>query len=340
MAPMTRYSSPEGVPRDDVAAYYGRRAAHLGLIVTEGTYVDHPSAGTSSRVPRFYGEDSLAGWRRVVEAVHERGGRIMPQLWHVGLRREEGTGPYPTAPIVGPSGVAPDGSARGVAAAATDIEAIIASFARAAANARRIGFDGVELHGAHGYLLDEFLWSATNRRTDAYGGSLAARARLSAEIISAVRAAVGPAFPVIFRYSQWKSSDFNARIAETPAQLETLLTILVGAGVSGFHVSARRYWSPGFEGDRRTLAGWTKKLTGLPTIAVGSVGVATPYRASETETSPISIAPLLELFARDEFDLIALGRAVLSEPEWPTKVREGRLDEIRPYAKHHEAELW
>ncbi|WP_028708072.1 NADH:flavin oxidoreductase [Propionicicella superfundia] len=339
MAPMTRYFSPGGVPGDDVAAYYARRAAHLGLIVTEGVYIDHPSAGTSDRVPRMHGEDALEGWRRTVAAVHGQGGRIFPQLWHVGARRSAGAPPHPDAPVTSPSGIAPDGSTVGEPATTADLDAIVASFARAAGDARRVGFDGVEIHGAHGYLLDQFLWSVTNRRSDVYGGSLRARARLAAEVVAAVRDAVGPGFPVVFRFSQWKSSDFGARLADTPAELGALLGVLVEAGASGFHVSTRRYWLPGFEGDRRTLAGWTKKLTGLPTIALGSVGVAAPYREDGTVASSLSIAPLLELFDRGEFDLVALGRAVLSEPEWPAKLRERRLREIRPYEKSHETEL-
>ncbi|GAA2183847.1 NADH:flavin oxidoreductase [Brooklawnia cerclae] len=340
MAPMTRRFSPGGVPGPDVAAYYGRRAAHLGLIVTEGTYIDHPSAGTSGRVPRIYGEDALTGWRRVVEAVHANGGKIFPQLWHVGLARQEGAEPRPDAPVLSPSGVAPDGTPVGRAATEADIAEIVASFARAAADAQRTGFDGVELHGAHGYLLDQFLWAVTNHRTDGYGGSLAARARLSVEVVSAVRAAVGPDFPIMFRFSQWKSSDFDARIAESPAELEALLTLLVEAGANGFHVSTRRYWLPAFDGDPRTLAGWTKRITGLPTIALGSVGVKAPFLGDQAAESPLSLAPLLELFDRGEFDLVGLGRAELSEPEWPTKIREGRLSEIRGYAKVHETELF
>lgn len=341
MAPMTRGFSPGGVPGDDVVAYYRRRAAHLGLIVTEGTYVDHPSAGSSDRVPRFSGEDALGGWRRVVDAVHEEGGRIVPQLWHLGVARREGAPPHPEAPVLSPSGVAPDGSPVGVAASLADIDRIIASFARAAADARRVGFDGVELHGAHGYLLDQFLWSATNRRTDGYGGSLAARVRLGAEVVAAVREAVGPGYPIVFRYSQWKGTDFDARIAETPAELEQVLTPLADAGVSAFHVSTRRYWLPAFDGDPRTLAGWTKRITGLPTIALGSVGVSAPYRSDPgSEADSLSIAPLLELFERGAFDLVGLGRAALSEPEWPSKLRDGRLDDIRAYSKRHEAELW
>ncbi len=171
MAPMTRAFSPGGVPGDDVAAYYARRAPHLGLLITEGTYIDHPAAGSSDRVPRFYGEDALAGWRRVVEGVHAAGGRIFPQLWHLGVARTEGAAPNPGAPVLSPSGFALDGSEKGAAASAEDIDAIIASFARAARDAQQIGFDGIELHGAHGYLLDQFFWPLTNRRSDRYGGA-------------------------------------------------------------------------------------------------------------------------------------------------------------------------
>ncbi|EFC83610.1 NADH:flavin oxidoreductase [Frankia sp. EUN1f] len=340
MAPMTRQHSPGGVPGADVAAYYARRAAHLGLIVTEGTYVDHPSAGTSDRVPRFYGDDALAGWRRVVEAVHGAGGRIVPQLWHLGAVREPGAPPHPRAPVLSPSGLRADGAVAGEPATTAEIDAVIASFARAAADARRVGFDGVELHGAHGYLLDQFFWSLTNRRADGYGGSLAGRARLGAEVVAAVRGEVGPDYPVIYRFSQWKGGHYDAVVAETPHDLDTLLSPLVDAGVSVLHVSTRRYWLPAFDDSPRTLAGWTKRLTGLPTIAVGSVGVSTAFRGDhEGAAASLSLAPLLELFARGEFDLVGLGRAVLSEPAWTTKLREGRLAEIRPYDKADETRL-
>jgi 2,4-dienoyl-CoA reductase-like NADH-dependent reductase (Old Yellow Enzyme family) len=104
MAPMTRQFSPDGIPGDDVAAYYGRRASSLGLLITEGTYVDE-GAGHSDRVPRFYGERSLAGWRKVVAAVHAENGAIFPQLWHIGAARKPGTGPFPDAPVISPSGL-------------------------------------------------------------------------------------------------------------------------------------------------------------------------------------------------------------------------------------------
>ena len=345
MAPMTRQFSPDGIPGDDVAAYYARRAASLGLLITEGTYVDEGSGG-STRVPRFFGERSLAGWRKVADAVHAEGGAIFPQLWHTGATRKPGSGPFPDAPVISPSGVNASGAVVGEQATTRQLEAVVAAYARAAAAARDAGFDGIELHGAHGYLLDQFHWSQTNRRTDAYGGDIRNRVRFSYEVAAAVREAVGPDFPVAFRFSQWKGGAYDARIAQDPTELAAFLAPLADAGVSMFHVSARRYWLPAFDGDRRTLAGWTRHLTGLPVIAVGSVGVAAPFLGvSEDGQTParhqasLTLAPLVELLTRGEFDLVALGRAVLADPGWGAKVAEGRLAEIRSYDKSADATL-
>jgi 2,4-dienoyl-CoA reductase-like NADH-dependent reductase (Old Yellow Enzyme family) len=345
MAPMTRQSSPDGVPGEDVAAYYARRASSLGLLVTEGTYVDEGSGG-SARVPRFFGERSLAGWRKVVDAVHTEGGAIFPQLWHTGATRRPGSGPFPGAPVISPSGVNASGAVVGEPATARQLEATVAAYARAATAAREAGFDGVEVHAAHGYLLDQFHWPHTNRRADSYGGDMRGRVRLSYEVAAAVREAVGPDFPVAFRFSQWKGGHFDARIAADPGELAAFLAPLADAGVSMFHVSARRYWLPAFDGSGRTLAGWTRHLTGLPVVAVGSVGVAAPFLGvaddgkSPAEGQPtLSLAPLVDLLTRGEFDLVAVGRAVLADPQWGAKVADGRLAEIRPYDKSAEATL-
>lgn len=343
MAPMTREFSPDGIPGADVAAYYGRRAPSLGLLITEGTYVDEGSGG-SSRVPRFFGEESLAGWRKVADAVHAEGGAIFPQLWHIGATRRPGSGPFPGAPVISPSGVNAAGATVGEPATPRQLEALVAAYARAAAAARDAGFDGVELHGAHGYLLDQFHWPRTNQRTDAYGGDMRGRVRFSYEVTAAVREAVGPDFPVAFRFSQWKGGHYDAKIAEDPTELAAFLAPLADAGASMFHVSARRYWLPAFDGDRRTLAGWTRHLTGLPVIAVGSVGVAAPFlgvaddgKSPAAPQTSLSLAPLVDLLTRGEFDLVALGRAVLADPYWGAKVAEGRLAEIRPYDKSADA---
>ncbi|MGK8464610.1 NADH:flavin oxidoreductase [Nocardia cyriacigeorgica] len=335
MAPMTRMFSPDGIPGEDVRSYYARRAAAgVGLIVTEGTYVAHESAGNSDRVPRFYGEEQLAGWAKVAEGVHAAGGTIVPQLWHIGMVRGEGDQPYPDAPAVGPSGIRVDGTeGAGKAMTQADLDDVIGAFADAAAAAERIGFDGVELHGAHGYLIDQFLWERTNRRTDGYGGDAVARTKFAAEIVAAVRAAVSPEFPVILRYSQWKQDAYDARLAETPQALEAILAPLVAAGVDAFHASTRRYWLPEFDGSDLNLAGWTKKLTGKPAVTVGSVGLdgdfLHAFRGRGAELG--SLDNLLDRMERDEFDLVAVGRALLQDPEWASKVLEGRLDELKPY---------
>ncbi|GAA3780340.1 NADH:flavin oxidoreductase [Streptomyces chiangmaiensis] len=335
MAPMTRQFSPGGVPGEDVVSYYARRAAAgVGLIVTEGTYVGHESAGQSNRVPRFHGAEQLAGWAEVAKAVHAAGGAIVPQLWHIGMVRKQGQPPVADAPVVGPSGLRIDGTEDGKVMTQADLDAVIGAFADAAAEAERIGFDGVELHGAHGYLLDQFLWQGTNRRTDAYGGDPVARTRFAAEIIAAVRERVSPRFPVLFRYSQWKQEAYDARLAETPEELEAILTPLAAAGVDVFHASTRRYWLPEFEGSDLNLAGWTKKLTGKPAITVGSVGLDGDFIGSlrRGEGSPLKgIDNLLDRLEADEFDMVAVGRALLQDPEWAAKVLGNRFDELAPY---------
>ncbi|MFF3544037.1 NADH:flavin oxidoreductase [Streptomyces platensis] len=334
MAPMTREFSPGGVPGADVADYYARRAAGgVGLIITEGTYVRHPAAGTSDAVPRFHGADALDGWSRVVEAVHAAGGTIMPQLWHVGMARKAGAPPFPDAPPSGPSGIALDGTPSGHAMTQRDLDEVIAGFAEAAATAERLGFDGVELHGAHGYLIDQFLWSGTNRRTDAYGGSRTARTRFAAEIVAACRAAVSPDFPVLFRMSQWKMGNYEARLAETPDELQEIVAPLTDAGVTAFHCSTRRYWLPEYEGSDLNLAGWVKKLSGRPTLTVGSVGLDNEFIGTfQGEQAGVSgIDRLLDRLDRDEFDLVAIGRALLGDPEWAAKILEGRTDALVPF---------
>jgi 2,4-dienoyl-CoA reductase-like NADH-dependent reductase (Old Yellow Enzyme family) len=335
MAPMTRMFSPGGVPGEDVVSYYSRRAAAgVGLIVTEGTYVGHASAGQSDRVPRFHGEEQLAGWAKVAEAVHAAGGTIVPQLWHIGMVRKAGEPPFPEAPAVGPSGLRiGEDEPTGTAMTQRDLDDVIGAFAESAAAAERIGFDGVEIHGAHGYLVDQFLWSGTNRRTDAYGGDPVARTRFAAEIVAAVRETVSADFPVIFRYSQWKQDVYGARLAETPQELEAILAPLASAGVDAFHASTRRYWLPEFEGSDLNLAGWTKKLTGKTAITVGSVGLDGDFTKSfQGQGAPVgSLDNLLDRMERDEFDLVAVGRALLQDPQWAEKVLTGRFDALAPY---------
>ncbi|WP_330174645.1 NADH:flavin oxidoreductase [Streptomyces sp. NBC_01498] len=334
MAPMTRKFSPNGVPGQDVADYYTRRAdSDVGLIITEGTYVGHESAGTSDQVPRFHGADALAGWANVVDSVHRAGGVIIPQLWHVGVTREEGAPPVLEAEPVGPSGVSLSGEPKGRAMTAKDLDDVIGAFADGAAAAERLGFDGVELHGAHGYLIDQFLWAGSNRRTDAYGGDLVSRTRFAAEIVAAVRAVVSDSFPLFLRLSQWKMGSYDAKLARTPAELDALLTPLAEAGVDVFHASTRRYWLPEFEDSDLNFAGWVKKLSSRPTLTVGSVGLdgefLGAFQGNDSAVTPID--RLLERMERDEFDMVAVGRALIADPEWAAKVLGGRGGDVTPF---------
>jgi 2,4-dienoyl-CoA reductase-like NADH-dependent reductase (Old Yellow Enzyme family) len=331
MAPMTRSQSPGGVPGPEVAAYYRRRAEHgVGLIITEGTGIDHPAALGNPNVPRFHGEAALAGWQAVADAVHAAGGRIMPQLWHVGMARKPGQGAAP----VGPSGLTVTGDQVSPPLTEGEIAALVEAYAQGAADARRLGFDGIELHGAHGYLIDQFLWDGTNRRTDRYGGSLLARTRFAAEIVKACRRATDPAFPILFRFSQWKIPVYDARLVETPAELGQLLEPLVDAGVDMFHCSTRRFWMPEFPASPLNLAGWTRKLTGKPVITVGSVGLDTDFIASlfdRQSAGNAGLDRLIEMVGGGEVDLVAIGRALLVDAAWAEKLRTGRTGDWIPF---------
>lgn len=346
MAPMTRNRSPNGIPNEAVVTYYQRRAqGGVGLIVTEGVGIPHGSAlgGGSMKerdVPVLYGPNALAGWKRVVDAVHEAGGLIVPQLWHMGPIREDGTGPTPAAPSSRPSGLwgpagrkgtVPEDYVRRVlperpAMTEETIADIIGAFADAARNAVGVGFDGIAIHGAHGYLIDAFLWSETNRRTDRWGGDIGGRTRFAAEIVRAIRGAIGPAVPIMFRYSQWKQQDYQARLADDPAELESLLAPLVEAGVDLLDVSTRRFEQPAFAGSPLTLAGWTRQIAGVPTMAVGGVGLDRDLYGSYAAGGSAGFNNLdlvRERLAAREFDLIGVGRGLIADPDWVGKAAAG-----------------
>ena len=346
MAPMTRNFSPNNnIPGDNVVEYYRRRAeGGVGLIVTEGTCVGHIGASGYPGVPYFHGEERLAGWKKVVNAVHEAGGKIAPQLWHVGAVRKTGTMPEGDVPGYGPSGMNVPGKVNREVMSQKDIDDVIGAFAQAAADAKETGFDAIELHGAHGYLIDQFFWEGTNQRNDHYAGSIESRGRFAVELIEAVRQAVGPDFPIIFRWSQWKLQDYSARLAKNPQELERFLLPLSNAGVDIFHCSQRRFWESEFEGVELNLAGWTRKITGKPAITVGSVGldaVFTPKPGEMTfrEADPASLDTLLDRMNEKEFDLVAVGRALISNPAWVNLVQEKRMDELKPFRKENLGEL-
>jgi 2,4-dienoyl-CoA reductase-like NADH-dependent reductase (Old Yellow Enzyme family) len=343
MAPMTRQFSPDRTPGEDVATYYARRAAGgTGLIITEGVTLADPASTPAASIPALAGEPSLAGWKRVVDAVHAEGAKIFPQIWDVGVLRKAEESGFADVPTRSPSGLLLPGKERGEVMTDAMIEASIAGYAEAARNAMAVGFDGVELHGAHGYLIDQFFWGGTNTRDDGWGGDMVGRTRFACEVIRAVRAAIGPDVPLVLRWSQWKQQDYDVKLAPTPEDLERFLAPLTDAGVDCYHCSTRRYWEPEFEGSDLNLAGWTKKLSGRPTITVGSIGLdqdfVSTYGAKES-IGTRGIDDLVERLGRGEFDLAAVGRALIADPAWANHVRDGRFDDLSTYDRSLLAEL-
>ncbi|MFP8965047.1 NADH:flavin oxidoreductase [Pokkaliibacter sp. CJK22405] len=339
MAPMTRSMTDGGIPTAQNTGYYQRRAeGQVGLILSEGTVIDRPASRNDPAIPFFHGEQALAGWKNIIDAVHQAGGKMGPQLWHTGAVKSFLTEWEPDAPVESPSALDAPGVERGKAMSDSDIADTIAAFANAAGEAKRLGYDTIELHGAHGYLIDQFFWQGTNLRTDRFGGkTIGERSRFAAETIAAVRKEVGEDFPIIIRLSQWKQQDFTARLAETPKLMAQWLTPLVEAGADILHCSQRRFWEPEFpelDGDKGlNFAGWAKKLTGAATISVGSVGLSGDFMGAFTGEGSASsgLDQLLERMERGEFDLIAVGRALLTDPNWVAKVKAGDMDALKGY---------
>jgi len=343
MAPMTRSFSPNGIPTDTVATYYQKRAkGEVGLILSEGTVIDRPSASNDGNVPHFYGDKALAGWKNVIDGVHAAGGQMGPQIWHMGIMDNHHSGWVPPVPFEGPSGLNRPGNTNGKTMTTKDIEEAILAYGKAAADAKKAGFDTVEIHGAHGYLIDQFFWEGTNERTDVYGGkTLAERTRFGADVIKEVRRQVGENFAVIIRLSQFKPSAYDYKLAANPQEMEVWLTPLVDAGADILHCSQRRFWEPEFEGSDLNFAGWAKKITGAATITVGSVGLSGDFfGAFAGETSqPTSLEELNRRFDRGDFDLVGVGRPLLSDPNWVAKIRKGETDKLKGFSKEALAEL-
>ena len=223
-------------------------------------------------IPDFHTPEALAGWKRVADEVHDAGGLIMPQLWHTGSMRRDGTGLNPEASTLSPSGLKYPGKEVGEAMTKQDVTDIADAFAKGTEAAREAGFDGVPFHGAHGYLIDTFSGKApifAMMNMAAYGRTHGFRSRDYREVARRCRQRL----PLIIRLSQWKQQDFEHKMATDPDKLKAFLQPMVDAGIDCFDCSTRRFWEPEFEGSDLNFAGWTKKLMGLPTITVGSVGL-------------------------------------------------------------------
>jgi 2,4-dienoyl-CoA reductase-like NADH-dependent reductase (Old Yellow Enzyme family) len=317
VAPMSRVStSGDGVPTGPMAEYYAHFAAGgFGLIISEGTYLDHQHSQAYPNQPAIVTEEQVAGWRAVTEAVHAAGAKIMLQLMHAGALVQHN---HHRRTAIAPSAVDPKGTkmpayggdgpfARPAAATMSDISGVVAGFAASAARARAAGFDGVEVHGANGYLIDQFLTTYTNLRDDAYGGDARRRVRLAAEILSAVRHAVGPEYPVGIRLSQTKVNDLDYRWPGGVREAETIFGAVADAGVDFIHLASEgRDWldTATMENDV-TITRVARDVTGLPVIANG--GMHDPGQARH-------------VLDGGHADLVALGRGALANPDWPRRI--------------------
>lgn len=333
MPAMQRGMCVAGAPTAELAAYYRRRAeGGVALVIGESGAVDHPSA-TVQPTSAHINAATRDGWARCVGEVGAAGGAMLLQLWHEGALRTDGQ-------ALSPSGLAHPGRESGRAATLDELAAIRDGFVRSALIAQDIGAAGVEVHAAHGYFLDQFLWHGTNLREDGYGGPDAAqRARFPAEIVAAIREACGPHFVITLRFSQWKEADYGARVAATPEELAVMAALFREAGVDALHCSNRRFWLGEWDGDHRNLAGWTRVVSGLPTITVGSVGLDTDVMTTfaEAKDPGARVAEAIEdLEARlvaGEFDLVAVGRALIGDPDFVRKVEQRDYAAIRTFVR-------
>jgi 2,4-dienoyl-CoA reductase-like NADH-dependent reductase (Old Yellow Enzyme family) len=333
MPAMQRGMCDDGAPKPELAAYYARRAeGGVPLIIGESAAVDHPSATVQPNASWLTARTAGA-WARCVDAVREAGGAMLLQLWHEGALRNDGQ-------ALSPSGRVHPGKSNGRAMTLEEMKAIREGFVRSACIAREIGAAGVEVHCAHGYLLDQFLWHGSNLREDGYGGSdIADRVRFPAEIVSAIRHECGPDFLISLRFSQWKEVDYGAKVAGDLGELQRMVTILQDAGVDVLHCSTRRFWEAEWAGDGRNLAGWVKALSGLPTITVGSVGLDTDVMTTFIEAKDPgarvteAIADLEARLKEGEFDLVAVGRALIGDPDFVRKLENCDYAAIRTFAR-------
>ncbi|MCA6110150.1 NADH:flavin oxidoreductase [Bradyrhizobium cenepequi] len=316
VAPMTRVSAEaDGRATPRMVGYYSSFAAGgFGLIVTEGIYTDKAFSQGYLFQPGLTDARQSDAWRAVVDAVHERGGRILAQLMHAGALSQgnphrEGT--------VGPSAVRPKGQQmefyRGSgeyavprAITAPDIAEAKDGFVQAARYARDAGFDGIEIHGANGYLLDQFLSERINGRDDRYGGAVENRLRLTKEIVQAVRYAVGNDMVIGVRISQGKVNDCFHKW-RGPEEAAEIFSALGRLPLDYIHTTEFEAWKSAF-GDGASLASYAKAHSGRPVIANGSLH------------DPLAAAGLIE---RGEADLVSLGRGALTHADWPLRVLSG-----------------
>lgn len=343
VAPMTRISASEdGKATADMVRYYERFArGGFGLVITEGTYPDLAYSQGYLHQPGIANDKQAASWQPVVEAVHDAGAKIILQLMHAGGLSQ---GNHWKQEAMGPSAVQPKGEQlgfyRGEGAypmpreiTTEEIAQMIKDFAAAAMRAKSTGFDGVEIHGANGYILDQFLTEYANQRTDRYGGSTENRVRLLVEVVREVRKAVGPDYLVGIRISQGKVNDYVYKWANGQADAKIIFEKLAEAGIDYIHTTEHDAQAPAFSSqnsDGDTLAGYAKRFSGLPVITNGKLGDPAVANA---------------VLAEGKADIIALGKTALANRDWPQRAANQQpMDEfdfglLQPLAHIKDSEM-
>ncbi|WP_433830487.1 NADH:flavin oxidoreductase [Flavobacterium anhuiense] len=339
LAPMTRISaSIDGIPSEKMLQYYKSFAeGGFGLIITEGTYIDDKYSQTYQYQPGIVFEKHIEGWKKIQEAIHESGAKAIMQIQHSGALSQ---GNYYSTKTIAPSAIKPLGKqlefyhGKGEyqtpsEATLSEIEQIKSAFVKAAINAQKAGFDGVEIHGANGYFLDQFLSSYTNLRTDQYGGSFENRVRLLTEVIKDVRENVKPEFIVGIRISQGKVNDYHHKW-EGINEAEIIFNELTGAGIDYLHITEFNAALPAFNqkqpDDERvpSLALLAKKITGLPILSNGSID---------------SIESVNHMLNSEESDFVTIGKAALANHNFPILLKNRQETQqfdsekiLRPFA--------
>lgn len=324
LAPMTRISATEdGHATERMASYYRTFArGGFGLLITEGIYPDTAHSQGYHHQPGIATEEQARSWAKVVDGVHAAGAKIFAQLMHAGAQSQ---GNRFVGSSVGPSAVAPKGEQLGFyrgqgpypvpsEITADQMKEVRDGFVTAALHAQQAGFDGVEIHGANGYLLDQFLTDYLNQRDDHYGGSPENRVRFAAEICREVREAVGPGMTVGIRVSQSKVSDNDHKWAGGVEEAKVIFGTLGATGIDFVHTTEYRATEPAFEDAEETLAALAKRYSGVPVIANGKL-----------DDPDTAVSMLVEGSA----DVVALGKAALANRNWPHLVRNNlEFDEL------------
>jgi 2,4-dienoyl-CoA reductase-like NADH-dependent reductase (Old Yellow Enzyme family) len=329
---VARWASPGGNPAALGAFYEQRARGGASLIMTEGVAINRPASYNDPRSPHFFGP-ALESWSAIVRGIHDAGSTIIPQLWHAGSVAKKASEWQAPGEPESPSGLVSAQQARGRAMTETDIEGVLSAYLHAARAATELNMDGVEVHAGHGYLLDQFFWEQTNRRSDEWGGeTLAERSRFPLAVVRAVRAEIGNALPLFLRISNWKSAALDARMFATPSELEAWLVPFAEAGVDLFSVSSLRYDEPVFPGSALTFAGWVKKVTGVPVMAAGGIGMSGTMidNLAGTTGLPQDVDDVARRISDGEIDLIGVGRAMVSNPTWPERIAKVGSPSLAP----------